>query len=373
MADTFCKAPWSNISIDPDGSVLPCCRIENYHYQADNLQDMSLAQAWNGPAIRKVRKQFLDGEIPIACINPCFKVEEAGMESYRQVRNSWDIDIVPSVWSPPPVFFDLKTTNVCNLKCRMCCSINSSLIAKEEGDDNTWWTTEKLLVPENRETFISWIDKMMHIGIAGGEPFVNPETKKILDAIIKSGRAKKIEYGMNTNGMFWIQSFIDQIVQFKRARISISIDDLYQRNEYSRANSVWDTIARNLKKYVNLRDTHDHIKINSYATVNNYSIWYLEEYFQYFENINVLAEYQPLIGPFHMNISYLSADIKDQILNKYQNTNNKNIKDLMKFMMTQSEQDFTNKFIAYNKQKDKVRNENFKDVFPEWSKVINYE
>jgi glutamate mutase epsilon subunit len=74
-----------------------------------------------------------------------------------------------------------------------------------------------------------------------------------------------------------------------------------------------------------------------------------------------------------MNISFLSADIKDQILNKYQSTNNKNIKDLMKFMMTQTEHNFTDRFIEFNKQKDKVRNQNFKDVFPEWSKVINYE
>jgi len=360
----FCNAPWVNVSIDPNGDVLPCCRINTSIFKPDNLKNKSLDETWNGPALQQLRESFTENEAPAAC-SDCYKLEESGLESYRQIINERedypDLDTI----SEPPIYFDLKTTNVCNLKCRMCSSFNSSLIAKEQNEDNTWWTTEKLMTPQNKDTFASWLVSGKQLAIAGGEPFVNPETKKIIEA-----SPKNMVFHINTNAMFYQQKLIDEMLKFDKVFISLSVDDLYERLEYARSGSKWKTIEKNILKFKELDTNNEHVQVHIYCTVNNYNIWYLEEFFDYFRSIDVHVNYQALTRPQMMNISYLPRSVKRRLFDKYISTRHTQIKYLVNYCLVDEENKIV-EFNTFNKNKDSIRNEKFKDVFSEWAKVIN--
>ena len=360
---SFCNAPWVNISIDPNGDVLPCCRINKQVFKPDNLKNYTLKEAWNGSALQNLREKFTELEKPEECLD-CYKIEESGLKSYREIINERNDKVDLNLETEPPIYYDLKTTNVCNLKCRMCSSFNSSIIAKEQKEDNTWWTTEKLMTKENGATFSSWLKIGKELAIAGGEPFVNPETKRIIESA-----PKHMCFHINTNGMFYQQKLVDEMLKFERVFISISVDDLYERLEYARSNSKWKLIKENVLKFAQLEKDNDNLDVHIYCTVNNYNIWYLEEFFDYFKSINVKVNYQALTRPKELNISCLSSKVKTKIYDKYKNTKHKEIKSLMNYVCTQHP-DLSKQFKEFNDTKDLIRKEKFEDVFPEWAKVI---
>ena len=125
----FCKAPFTEMSIDPRGAILPCCRYKGI---LSTLKDERIDKAWNNKNYKDLRTSFLNGEKPKECID-CWNAEDSGNESLRQSIN-WmakDIDFDSNIVEKPPLYYEFKLSNGCNLKCRMCFYGNSSSIAKE--------------------------------------------------------------------------------------------------------------------------------------------------------------------------------------------------------------------------------------------------
>jgi transcription elongation factor Elf1 len=92
--------------------------------------------------MKLVRKQMINGQRPSIC-NNCWKQEDYNMISARQQVNSVYakyLGLVEQTSSDGSFTnfklrsFDFRTSNVCNLKCRMCGGKYSSRIAQEEID-----------------------------------------------------------------------------------------------------------------------------------------------------------------------------------------------------------------------------------------------
>lgn len=64
----ICKRPWDNVLIGIDGKVRFCCHASNGRKSVlGNLNDSSFEEIWNGQAARRIRRAFLNGEIPDEC------------------------------------------------------------------------------------------------------------------------------------------------------------------------------------------------------------------------------------------------------------------------------------------------------------------
>ncbi len=390
----FCPLPWYNISTDVNGSIRPCCRYAQPHIKTTEynenqpdfpmpwLQDMTIKEAWNSEQLKALRKAFLEGKKPTEC-SWCWKEEDNGVESYRQHHLKYkshyfeNLDLTIDT-SPNPRVFDLKLSNVCNLKCRMCSPVASSSIFKEKQSlgelhssqikEYSYWLSNKILGTENESDFFDWLPHIDKIELTGGEPLVSYENNKLIGLISESPYASQIELVLTTNCTYYSPKLVEELSKFKNVKICASIDDLGKRLEYARHGSNWLNIEKNILKY---KDTG--FVFNIWATVNNYNIWYLDSLIEYFDNIDIEIVLGVLHEPEPLCIAYLPNYVKDCIVDKY-HANHKNyemLKPILSFLNSSIE-DKSVSFLNYTRKLDNVRNESFSEVFPEWKNILYY-
>ena len=125
--DTFCALPWMHVATTPGGSFRICCSSDNsnnkilkddgtpFKIYKDSISDVLKSKTYSD-----IKRQMLAGEKPATC-SRCFKQEEAGVESSRQVYNSiWGNKVNIEDENQKILYLDLRLGNQCNLKCRMC-------------------------------------------------------------------------------------------------------------------------------------------------------------------------------------------------------------------------------------------------------------
>ena len=267
----FCKAPFTQISIDPRGVLLPCCR---YRTPLSKLSEERIDYGWNNNNFRKLRREFLDGKKPIGC-SDCWAAEQSGNESLRSVINHWaqDYDFDSDIVLSSPLYYEFKTTNVCNLKCRMCGSFNSSSIAKEQAsvEERTFFLQNKILGTEHEHIVLDWIKKSKHILFAGGEPFVNQEVKKIIQHMCDNKLTDK-SLLIVTNGTHWNDEFVNQLQHFPNLQVRISLDDIFERNDYQREGSDFTLIEDIFFKF----SSKFFGQVTFNCTLNWYNIYYID-------------------------------------------------------------------------------------------------
>ena len=374
-------APWAAISTDVNGSIRPCCRFNQPHKQIDHvmpfMKDGTLDELWNSEPLKKLRQSFIDGKMPVEC-RQCTNEEESGLFSYRQEMNSFleryphqkDRYDFTSTESPPPFYIDLKLTNVCNLKCRMCSPMASSLIQKErekefgiKGDD--YWHENKIVETYNEESFKRWLPNIDYIVFTGGEPFVGKENKDLIQLMIDEGHSHKIDLHFNTNGMVMPKAIIDMLLKFRSVSLAFSVDDIGKRLNYHRHGADWELIKKNIQRV----PTDKNITIAIYTTVNNYNIWYLEEAMEEFKKLTKNVSYDFVYEPAFLSPRCLNSLVKKELIEKYDGK--REYEKVIKYIKD-SNVDRTMEFFAQIRELDKIRKENFAEVFPEWAEVIMY-
>lgn len=379
--DKICMAPWAAISTDVNGSIRPCCRFDQPDNQKEHImpfmKDGTLDDLWNSEPLKKLRRSFINGERPSEC-RQCWHEEKSGIRSYRETLNRF-LERYPhqksrydftSEESEPPFYIDLKLTNVCNLKCRMCSPMASSLIQKEQekefgfkGDD--YWHANKIVKTYNEESFKRWLPNIDYIVFTGGEPFVGKENKELIQLIIDEGHANRIDLHFNTNGMVMPQFIINMLLQFKNVNIAFSVDDIGSRLNYHRHGADWELIKSNIKKV----PIDKNIKIAIYSTINNYNVWYIEEAFEEFLKLTQNVSYNFVYEPEFLSPRSLNKHIKEELVERYKGKSR--FERIIRYISTE-DRDQTLDFHNQIRSLDKIRNENFIEIFPEWAEVIMY-
>jgi hypothetical protein len=85
LTDTFCILPWAHLSTRPNGHMRVCCTanassaaatndkkwggevgiLKNDDGKPANLNHTTLSQGWNNGYMKSIRKQMLNGEVPL--------------------------------------------------------------------------------------------------------------------------------------------------------------------------------------------------------------------------------------------------------------------------------------------------------------------
>lgn len=377
--NNMCIMPWASFQLDVNGEVRPCCMYsqpsEQEEYRMPNIKDGTIEEVWNGPELQKLRQAFLDGEKPPEC-NICWTNEKSGIESYREEYNRRQQDMktvgyetkMDSVIAEPPKIWDLKLSNVCNFKCRMCSPTASSLILKElkaagaEFPEEEYYLSNKIIGTINEQIFFNNLKHVVEIDLTGGEPLYSKENKDIVEKIANSEYVKNIWIKITTNGSLFNKKFYDNLTKFRRASIIISIDDVGERLEYQRHGADWQKIQSNISKI----KEYD-FDMFAKRTVNNYNVWYLEELEKYCEDNDIKLIQNCLHYPEGLSIMSLPTHVKMKLIEKYPNADNPYHSEVIELL--QNYRYVTNKetFISLTNEKDSLRNEIFFEVFPEWA------
>lgn len=344
MNKTFCTLPWVNVSVDPDGSVKPCCISDDHILKEDgsrfNLGYDKLEDIYNSDSFVKIRQKMLDGVEVNGCFR-CYEQERISGTSHRLSYNHYHVPKKNSKIDNIKIqYFDLRFGNLCNLKCRTCNSTASSQIAKEvleiennkikqfwnpiSTDINGWYKTDTF-----KNNLENQIENVSLIYITGGEPTLNEENKKFLEKLVKANRNQFITIKISTNMTNLNKEFFQLLSNFKRVIFFASIDGYKETQEYLRYPSNWNQIDSNVQQVL----ANGKYKLIPTPVIQVGNLNNIVDLFEYFESFNrqakkSLISIDPILleSPDQFNIKYLPKDYKIMCWNRIESWYNEKCK-----------------------------------------------
>lgn len=410
--------PFTGLATREDGAIKACCRSHPVGF----IQDNTLEEIWNNDTMKRIRKQVLNNERPPEC-EPCFALEDQGVESLRQRHTRGFIpearvnlypnalDALQDDYGMPfeiPTM-ELKLNNLCNLKCRMCHPGDSTswndwdqveeFYKKENNiiatlvdthnlkqkpfldkfqDNPEWWASLEKLLPYFRR-----------VEFAGGEPLMDPQHYRILDMLAPYGNNIEIKYATNltTLGIKGGRTVHDYWPKFKSVAVNVSIDGVGDSYEYVRGNAKWDELVANIReiqKFTNIS------RIVGACTVQVSNILVLDKVIETFLNdLGIVFHTHRVSYPKELCIQVLPRELKELAVSRLNAIKPKikdfaavkkypqlleytlgQIEDNINFINAKDRSNLWNDCIEFNRRLDVTRNQSFTDVTKEYKDYV---
>ena len=324
-SEYFCMLPWIHLHAWPDGRAYPCCLAKAAH-PVGNFKQHSMREIWNQEPMRALRQNMLADRACREC-GDCYEQEAAGFASMRNNSNKsfgHHIDLIDQTLpdgSLPDMrlhYWDVRFSNICNLKCRSCGSIFSS---RWYDDDVKIWGKElrpRVSFAGRHEEDI-WEQMQEHVPhldqiyFAGGEPLIMEEHNRILKLLIEKGNTRvRLIYNTNlTELKFKKESVLDLWKHFPTVCVAASLDDMGDRASIIRSGTDWARVEQNIR---DLKRECPHIDFMISPTLSIMNIWNFVPFHRYMVesgfiraqdfNLNILQ------GPDYYRIDMLPMPIK---------------------------------------------------------------
>jgi hypothetical protein len=342
--ETFCIRLWQHMRLESSGEVRVCCAYQGPTVSQDGVKlttdDHSLMEIWNSDEMRGLRRAMVEGRRIGPC-EACYTDEERGAVSLRQRDNrAWEqgwlnderatIDdmvtlAVDNDFRLPklPVMMEVETGNLCNLKCRMCNSFNSSLIAKD-AVQQAWESSPhacyieptfernprkfrrvgpiETLVEELAKDTASRIRRLYFIG---GEPFLVRELPRLLERLVAVDRARQISLLFVSNGTI-VPEWLSLATRFNRVDLSISIDGYADDYDYIRYNGHWSELAHNIGLFKEIQN----LGLMATTTVQVNNMLRLVSLFRYLDSVGIGFTGYLLHYPRFLAVNILPSSIR---------------------------------------------------------------
>ena len=306
----YCPLPWVHFHMSQNASTLPCCvAVINEKNSLGNLNELNFEEVWHGEKMNNFRKKMLNDQPERACY-VCRLQENLGEWSHRhdaikkfhnRAKPAIETTDVETGAAPDakPVFLDLRFSNICNMRCRMCGLYassrwyNDAIELKKLYNTNIFVQEETALedivavsgiddsnVPELFDMLGKYNSDMDEVYFAGGEPLITDEHYQWLDRLLEHDRDDIfIRYNTNLSKLTYkSKNVIDYWKKFKNIKIYASLDDMWARGELLRKDTVWTEIEENLKI---IKQEVPHVQLNVNCTVqilNAYNVFPFHKY-----------------------------------------------------------------------------------------------
>lgn len=373
----FCYSPWTNIDINPNGNIAPCCKFRLPPDDVCNIQTHSINDYTNSNLLKNLKEEFNQGSWPQGC-ERCQIEETNGIQSKRQLDNiRWADQYQHYKLSDQSKFItaSLAFGNTCNLTCITCGPNASSRWQREYQmlhgiDIKPFHFYKKDFVTE----FIAQAPGIIHIDIPGGEPFLSgvTEQKQMLEFYIQSGQASSISLHYTTNGtVFPDVEWWTLWKSFKEIDIQLSVDGVGTRYEYIRYPGVWTEFVLSVNKYQTKLLHCSNLKLSVSHTVSAYNIFYLDEFFTWCYTIGLP---RPWLGKVHapeyMRPSVWPGRSRIDLIEKLANNTDSDIQAWGKLIKNTDDTHQFEKFKEYTMKHDAFRQTSFAKTFPDLVKYL---
>ena len=221
----ICVLPWVHEFKHLNSRTAPCCMAQSL--KSNETMEM-------------VREQMLAGVQPDAC-KVCYNMEEHTNYSKRiKETTDWMQKFAePSIDSPSLEFIDLRFDATCNLKCKTCGPLSSTL----------WQKEKRIKYPQVLDTkkYFENIDKskLKKVYLAGGEPTYIPAYLDFLNELYEVN--KNCEVIINTNLKRLPNPWKYIMAKFKNCTVVCSCDAINELGCYVRYPLEWQQFAENIK------------------------------------------------------------------------------------------------------------------------------
>lgn len=386
VRNNFCIAPFTQITFDPAGSASPCPEVGGRVWKETGH---SVVKLWQSTDFEKLRGSFLNNEKDPAC-DRCWQKESHNFPSLRRQLfvmphlKKGLINFIENDYFEGPRQMNLMTSNLCNLRCRICCA-GSSVTYNVEGEhyektygiEESWYITPQkkpLHYSDQQIDEIFQISKnLLRLEFYGGEPLLDKQTLKLLDKLIESGQSKDITLFYSTNGVVPpTQKHFDLWNEFKSIEFNFSFDDINERFTYNRHPANWNDALAVLDL---IRNYPWQIPANFYAfcTVSAINVYYLPESLAEFQKLGLTCNLNVIWGPEYYMIGKLPVEVRQKIYNRLNQSTEfaRQLAPIKNMLLTSDSDNQWEKFVFWTKAKDKYRNESFKSVMPEYYEILH--
>lgn len=388
--DSFCLAPFHSLYVDTTNVIRPCCinTLNNVTFD----QHKKFSSQYNSDQMKKLRKDLSIGIKHSSC-DHCWNAEKVGMPSLRQgingrykeyfdrIKDSIDEDY--KVNNIDIKYLDVRFNNKCNLKCRTCSPRFSSSWYNDFNKRFPQISIEKKLDSDVTIDSISEIlDTVNDIYFAGGEPLITEQHYEVLDYLIKNGRTDvAISYNTNFSKLFYKNyDVINYWKQFNHVTVSASLDGNHKKGEYIRKNLDWNRVIENRNRLL-IECPQVNFSINcTLSILNAYNITDLHKEWVELRLIKPKDFHVNLLfGPSCFKLSNLPNHHKVSLkqcylshidwLKKFSDTDSviTGYKSALSMLEENSEENWKSNFLNEIESYDKIREENFFNIFPEYS------
>lgn len=229
------------------------------------LKSNEMSEIFNNSTAQDIRKSMLAGEWHPSC-RQCKEREDLDLESDRTMFDAWHESAVQSgvidpnepldVVMPEPRWADIRPSNLCNLKCRMCYPDNSTEVAREWAQmsspvndlivDNSYSKSDLKRLSQRKHYKLPELNKVVNLKLLGGEPTVQSEVYDILDKV-EYNEHSKIDITTNATNPQQFNNIAPYLKKFAQVGWCVSIDGTYQEYEYIRTPAKWDRFDAAIK------------------------------------------------------------------------------------------------------------------------------
>jgi sulfatase maturation enzyme AslB (radical SAM superfamily) len=383
----FCPAPWNGMYCHLNNTK-PC-------HANSGTEQLSPTEYLESDFLKSIKRDFIAGRVPPSC-SICKNREDIGIRSTRQSTFRKVDEIDPNKYleldsedftvDTPSVIarLELRTSNLCNFKCRMCNSSSSSELAREAKEypflnsyfgDNQEESVEYTSDASLEELKKITLDGVRTLCLTGGEPLLIKDYYDFLDVLIERNLNQNINVELFTNCSVYNPKFIDRLEKFKRVRFVMSIDGVGKTAEYARKGTIWSTVEKNIYTFTGMKDPfqiffntaispyvlldasshakflmklyeiNPGIRTKCYATVTPEPL--------HFRNMDVQSR-KKAVDEIDKALEILTVDNFEILKKEYRG--------IRKTLVEKDPVD-PNSFINYTRILDAIRNEKFEDVF----------
>lgn len=375
---SFCILPFVHQEKKFNGTYHVCCYGDQL--QSDVAADDSLA-SFNSDKMNRIRSDMVLGNKTTAC-DSCYRQEDKGIYSPRLRENETWIDrhdtraAMEKCFNDytnnlpiKPISYDLRYSNTCTLRCRMCNSSSSSALNAEYSKIQAQWPEKFWTIDNPRINHeVELHDAVQKIYLAGGEPLVEPYNLQLLENLAQHN--VEVSLLINTSLNILSDRFLQALNKFKNLTLVVSIDGTDQVNDYIRHGSNFDQVIKNIRQLQH----HDMMFSTCVSVYNVFNLKQLVSFIkQEFPNcthgIHLVNDIPEL---FVENVpAGLRASLIQELQTCLPGLSEFAAQGIQNIITTLQQDNFDSSrfhdFIKYTKILDKERNESVTEVIPQLS------
>lgn len=297
-----------------------------------NSLEQAIKERHTHPYWQNLKDTFKNNEWPSAC-RKCKVQEERQQESHRQVAvRTFELENEQQVFDTlgeqsPVLQLDVRPNNKCNLMCRMCTPVDSSLIAEHAGESQTLvelYGERDIADGLEPPTFTvppkELLKDITNIRMLGGEPTLDENCLALLDKMIELGKGPEVHISITTNGTNARQSFLDRIKHFN-TNLRFSIDGFGPYYEYVRTYGNWNKLTKNIDRlapHAARMGANFVLQMYNVFGAGQYALW-LDTMYEKYPNWNQRTFAIPLEWPSAFDIGHLKPQHRKELVEELNN------------------------------------------------------
>ena len=396
-SDNFCMLPWMHLHAFPDGRAYPCCfALDKLH--VGNVNEQSMEEVFNGEKMKQMRLNMLSNKKSRECAK-CYDQEDSGFFSLRLSSNKHFGHNISMTENTKPdgtadfiiKYWDIRFSNLCNMACRSCGTWFSS----------NWYEDHKKLTgaPPNHakimkagrsgndiwEQLLEQFDHVEQFYFAGGEPIIMEEHLRILKELDKR-KMYHVRLIYNTNfskSKFKGTDIFELWNKFDSVSIGASLDAMGPRAELMRKGTVWEETVANRKRML---EVCPQVDFYISATVGLSNCLHVTDFHKDWVEQGLIKpqdfNFNLLQYPMWQRMDLLPQNEKERVTAKYNEhiawlksqdhltRASKGFESALDWMNKKDMTRMLPTFVGETRKYDKIRDENFTDVFPEWKDLF---